>query len=53
MRTQEEILARIEERKNYDPLGFETNDLLSFLSTEAVRPFLKAGVPVRVENLSA
>lgn len=44
MRTQEEILARIDERKQHDPLGFETNDYLTCLTTENVKPFLKEGV---------
>ena len=44
MRTDAEIIARIKERSQHDPLGFETSDLLSFLSAEAVWPFLKEGV---------
>ena len=41
MLTDAEIIARINERKGYDPLGFETSDLLNFLSVEAIRPFGK------------
>lgn len=42
MRTQKEILARIDERKQHDLLGFELNDYLACLTLENVKPFLRA-----------
>lgn len=44
MRTDAEILARIDAVKNMDWLGTQTNDLASRLPFDAVRPFLKDGV---------
>ena len=44
MRTQEEILARINEIKGKDFFGFETSDLIGFLNYENAKPFLKEGV---------
>lgn len=41
MRTQEEILARIEERKASDILGFEVDEYVMSLDFEHVQPFLK------------
>lgn len=41
MRTEQEILARIEEIKERDWLGFERGDLISALSFDAAKPFLK------------
>lgn len=43
MKTQEEIVARIEElsaSKTQDFLGFQTSDLLEFLEFENAKPFL-------------
>lgn len=44
MRTDEEILARIEEREPFDWLGFERNDLIIRLPFEKAKPFLKPEV---------
>lgn len=41
IRTQDEILARIEEIKRRDFLGFETDDLIGYLDFEHAKPFLK------------
>lgn len=41
MRTQDEIIARIEARKNDDMFGFEWPYYLGSLSFEAARPYLK------------
>ena len=41
MRTQEEIVARIEQRKDKDPLGFELPYYLSRLGYEHAKPYLK------------
>lgn len=41
MRTDEEILERIKEKKETDFFGFETSDLIVVLSLEHVKPFLK------------
>lgn len=41
MRTDQEILARIEEVESDDWLGFEQGDLIAALSFEAAKPFLK------------
>ena len=43
-RTDEEILKRIEYMKAKDYIGFGRNDLISRLSFEAVKPFLKEGI---------
>jgi hypothetical protein len=40
MRTDEEILARIEERKNIDWMGFESNDLIIRLPFDKVKHLL-------------
>lgn len=40
MRTQKEILAQMKARAPYDPLGFETGDLLPFLDFAHAREFL-------------
>jgi hypothetical protein len=44
MRTNEEILARIEELKPHDFFGFQTQDLVGALDYEQAKPFLKDGV---------
>lgn len=44
MRTQEEILKRIEEVKNQDFFGTERNDLVDYLTYENAKQFLKEGV---------
>lgn len=44
VRTQEEILQRIEDRKDDDFFGFETGDYVDFLTFENAKPFLKEGV---------
>lgn len=44
MRTAEQILARIEERKTEDFLGFETSHLVVLLPFEQAKPYLKEGV---------
>lgn len=44
MRTQEEIVKRIEERIEEDFFGFETSDYISRLSFENAKQFLKEGV---------
>jgi hypothetical protein len=44
MRTDEEILARIEERGASDFFGFETSDLIVRLPYEKAKKFLKEGV---------
>lgn len=41
MRTQDEIVKRIEEVKSDDFLGFETSDLLAALDYEHAKPYLK------------
>jgi hypothetical protein len=41
MRTDKEILDRIETRKPLDWLGIELNDLVDFLPYEAAKPFLR------------
>lgn len=43
MRTQEEIVKRISERKGGDLLGFEKNEYIYFLDYEHAKPFLKDG----------
>lgn len=43
-RTQEEILKRIDEIKDEDFFGFQSEDLLAFLTYENVKPWLKEGV---------
>lgn len=42
-RTQKEILARIKEIEPKDFFGFQSNDLLGFLTFENVKPWLKEG----------
>lgn len=44
MRTDKEILARVEAVKDHDWIGTEVSDLLSYLSFESVKPFLNEGV---------
>lgn len=44
MRTQEEIVKRIEDRKSDDVFGFETSDYIPYLDFEHAKPFLKDGV---------
>ncbi len=44
MRTQDEIVARIEERKKEDLLGFEISEYLAYLDYEHAKPYLKEGV---------
>lgn len=44
MRTQDEIVARINQRKPDDPLGFETSIYVDYLSFEYAKPFLMKGV---------
>ena len=44
MRTDAEILARIEEVKANDWLGTERGDLIEVLPFDSVKPFLKEGV---------
>lgn len=44
MRTDTEILERMETVKENDSLGFQRSDLINFLSFEAAKPFLKDGV---------
>lgn len=41
MRTQEEIVKRIEVRKERDWLGFETSEYINYLDFDHARPFLK------------
>jgi len=41
MRTQQEIIKRIEEIKDGDFFGFETSDLINYLDFETAKPFLK------------
>jgi hypothetical protein len=41
MRTQEEILNRIKERKSVDFLGFEVYEYILYLTFENAKPFLK------------
>lgn len=40
-RTQDEIVARIEERKEQDFFGFEVGDLVQYLDFEHAKPYLK------------
>jgi len=44
VRTQEEILARIEEIKPKEFFGFETADLIGYLDYDHAKPFLKEEV---------
>ena len=41
MKTQEEILKRIDEVAKYDTFGWQRNDLVDFLNFENAKPFLK------------
>ena len=43
IRTDEEILARLEEIKDRDWMGFERNDLIIYLPFDKARPFLVEG----------
>jgi hypothetical protein len=43
MRTQKEIVDRIEEVKKHDLFGFEGTDLIAALDFEHAKPFLKEG----------
>ena len=43
MRTQEQIVEQIENRKGDDILGFETREYLNFLEFEHAKPYLKEG----------
>jgi len=43
MRTQSEIIDRIEEVKDGDSFGFERGNLIDFLDYEHAKPFLKSG----------
>jgi hypothetical protein len=43
MRTDEEIIQRIEERRKEDFFGFEISDLIVCLPAEKAKPFLKEG----------
>ena len=44
MRTDEEILARIEKVKHRDFIGTEVSDLIGALSFESAKQFLKEGI---------
>ncbi len=44
MRTQAEILERIEAVKNDDFFGFQRSDLIDYLDFEHAKPYLKDGV---------
>lgn len=44
MRSQDEIVARINERKDGDFLGFETSEYINALDYEHAKPFLNDGV---------
>lgn len=44
MRTQEEIVKRINERKGNDILGFETDIYITYLDYKHAKPFLKKDV---------
>lgn len=44
MRTQQEIVNRIDALKDNDFMGFQRSDLLSCLDFEHAKPFLKEGV---------
>lgn len=44
MKTQKEIVEKIEAEKDGDFFGFFTNDLMSYLDFEHVKPYLKEGV---------
>ena len=44
MRTQEQIVAKIESIKENDFFGFQTNDLLECLDFEHAKPYLKPEV---------
>lgn len=43
MKTQEEIISRIQNIKKSDMFGFETNGLLEKLTFENAKPYLKEG----------
>lgn len=58
MRTQQEILSRIEQRKKGDPLGFEWPIYFESLTFENAKPFIKEdatkeswGEPKTVESI--
>jgi len=44
MKTQQEILNRIEERKDNDFLGFEVSEYVDFLELKNAKEYLKKGV---------
>lgn len=44
MRTQQEIVDRIEVRKEHDFLGFEVGEYVNFLDYDHAQPYLKVGV---------
>jgi hypothetical protein len=44
MRTQDEIVARIEERKERDPFGFEVSEYIAYLDYTHAKPYLKPEV---------
>ena len=44
MRTQDEIVKRIEARRNNDPLCFEVNEYIDYLDFNHARQFLKDSV---------
>lgn len=41
MRTQDEIVRKLESVKDSDPLGFKTSDLIGYLDFENAKPHLK------------
>lgn len=44
MKTQDEIVARMQERREKDPFGFEVGEYLRALDYDHVKPFLKPDV---------
>ena len=44
MRTQDEIVGRVNKVKEYDMFGFETSELIVYLDFEHAKPFLKDDV---------
>jgi len=44
VRTQEEILKRIEARKKKDLMGFEWNEYICYLNYESAKPYLKKDI---------
>ena len=47
LKTEDEILQRIEDVEDDDPFGVMRGDLIEFLSYEKARPFLKEGVTAK------